>query len=101
MAFNISFSHPGGLFPSKVNLFKPYQVGRPESFRCTAIKISYIGVLRGYAMKRLLFASFAVLAMFPINALAIEPIPVPEPASLVLIISGLAGVLGLRRIFKR
>ena len=52
-------------------------------------------------MKRLLFASFAVLAMFPINALAIEPIPVPEPASLVLIISGLAGVLGLRRIFKR
>jgi hypothetical protein len=52
-------------------------------------------------MKRLLFAFFAVLAMFPVNALAIEPGQVPEPATLILIITGLAGVVGLRRIFKK
>jgi hypothetical protein len=52
-------------------------------------------------MKRLLFAFFAVFAMFPMNALAIEPGQLPEPATLILIITGLAGVVGLRRIFKK
>jgi len=47
IAFYISLSHPGRLFPSKVNLFKPYQMGRPESFRRTVIELSYIEVLRG------------------------------------------------------
>jgi hypothetical protein len=56
-------------------------------------------------MKKLLFAFFAGFAMFPMNALAIEPNiepgQLPEPATLILIITGLAGVVGLRRIFKK
>jgi hypothetical protein len=53
-------------------------------------------------MKRLLFAFFAVFAMFPGNALAIDNVgPLPEPATLILMITGLAGVVGLRRIFKK
>jgi len=52
-------------------------------------------------MKRLLFAFFAVFAMFPTNAFAFEPGQLPEPSTLILIITGLAGVVGLRRIFKK
>jgi hypothetical protein len=61
----------------------------------------------GYSMKKLSFAFISLSAMLPVSvfaqaqALLTPGQPVPEPTSLILIITGLAGVLGLRRIFKK
>jgi uncharacterized membrane protein YuzA (DUF378 family) len=59
-------------------------------------------------MKKLSVLIVSGLAMFPVSVFALNtvnelltPTPAPEPASLILIITGLAGVLGLRRIFKK
>lgn len=53
-------------------------------------------------MKRLNFLLIALflLALSPGSAFAITNI-VPEPTSLLLIVSGFVGVLGFRRIFKK
>jgi hypothetical protein len=56
-------------------------------------------------MKKLSVLIVSALAMFPVSVFAqadsnIMP-AVPEPTSLILIITGLAGVLGLRKIFKK
>jgi hypothetical protein len=49
----------------------------------------------------LLFVLFLVL--FPGMASAVTPVPpqVPEPTSLLLIIAGVFGIFGFRRIFKK
>jgi hypothetical protein len=58
-------------------------------------------------MKKLLFAFVPVLAMFPVSVFADQQARtqittgVPEPTSLILIISGLVGVFGLRRILGK
>ena len=60
-------------------------------------------------MKELSVLIVSALAMFPVSVFAgpeitrnlTPPITTPEPASLILIISGLVGVFGLRRIFKK
>jgi hypothetical protein len=57
-------------------------------------------------MKKLVFLTLSVLTLLPVSVLAIEPGPppittVPEPTSLILIFTGLVGVLGARKIFKK
>ena len=54
-------------------------------------------------MKKLVFLTLSALTLLPVSVLAItdQPTPAPEPNSLILITTGLLGVLGLRRIFKK
>jgi hypothetical protein len=53
-------------------------------------------------MKKLhyLLLSVLFLVLFPGIASALTPVG-PEPSSLLLIIAGLFGILGFRRIFKK
>jgi len=53
-------------------------------------------------MKNFIFLALFALTLIPVSAWAIEPgIPVPEPSSLIFIVTGLVGVLGARKIFKK
>ena len=57
-------------------------------------------------MKKLPFITFLLLSliMFPVMAFADNNTAIvrtPEPTTLLLIVSGLIGVLGLRRVFKK
>jgi len=55
-------------------------------------------------MKKLYYLLFSVLSLvlIPGIASAIAPVPqVPEPTSLLLIIAGVFGIFGFRRIFKK
>ena len=58
-------------------------------------------------MKRFLGSIFWALALLPVNGFAGPNIqltpgePVPEPISLILMITGLAGVLGARRFLRK
>ena len=53
-------------------------------------------------MKKLYYSLLSVLSLVPIPGMAsaIVEVPVPEPTSLLLIIAGLSGIIGFRRIFK-
>ena len=62
-------------------------------------------------MKKISVLIVSSLAMFPVSVFALEAADglltpgngtqVPEPTSLILIICGLVGVFGARRIFKK
>jgi hypothetical protein len=54
-------------------------------------------------MKKLyfLFLSVLSLVLIPGTASAIISVDVPEPTSFLLIIAGLLGIFGFRRIFKK
>ena len=54
-------------------------------------------------MKKLYYSLLSVLSLvlIPGVALAITPGQVPEPTSLLLIIGGLLGIFGFRRIFNK
>jgi hypothetical protein len=58
-------------------------------------------------MKKLSVLIVSALAMSPVSVFATTDVidnimpALPEPASLILIITGLVGVFGLRRIFKK
>jgi hypothetical protein len=51
-------------------------------------------------MKGLCSLVLLFLALFPANAFALTP-AVPEPTSMILIVTGLAGVLVARRFLKK
>jgi len=54
-------------------------------------------------MKKLYFLLLSVLSLvlIPGMASALAPIATPEPTSLLLIIAGVFGIFGFRRIFKK